>query len=1167
LLAAYPDRLRLMVTLRSDFEPQFRNTPLESFWQAGRFVVPAMSREELREVIEEPASAKVVYFESREDRGDLVDRLIDEVAGMPGSLPLLSFALSELYLKLARRYLEAQKTDMTVDRVIAWIDYDELGGVTKSLTRRADEEYEELVKIDPAYGDTIRHLMLRTIALGGELARRQVPESELKYPEPENTRVQKAIERFLSARLLVSAVDVSNKPYIEPAHDALVRGWEKLRAWKTEKEESLLLQRRLTPAAEEWEKIVNNDKEQPKGLLDKADVVLDRLERILLPVTNLVVRIPRSLRRLKPTREQQHSSGKNARFLWNANPYIDVLAEQLNTSATFFNQNETAFIQASVLRKHRNTHLWWWGTFVFVSVLSGLTFTALWNQNEAKKAQFNSLVKSSEAFSTSGEHLSAIFYAVKAGGTISNNNVWMEFTSVFASERVFLPEQRLRQQAINILQDVGSKSAQFNRWKAHSRPATAVVFNPRNSQMLASSGEDGNIKIWNQNGSIWNQNGKNHPILKGTGSQVWSLDISDDGLQLVAGQEDGNISLWRRDATGEFKPQVNSELPREDQNINKPQYGVLMVAFNKNAFKKDTKAIAAIASARADAKVSIWDEDGNWLANLEDEQNGNKSAVYAVSFSPDGSQIVTAGYDGIKTWKIGAVKDGKLAVTFSRTLYYSKEDHVPGVAFSPDGSRIVSGHSDGTVKIWKSSDGSPWNKQPKTKNKHLAGRVRAINFSSDGNKIVSSGEDGVVKVWDKDGGLLETFSGHGADVRFASFNADGSLIASVGGKDNTIQLWKQDRMLKNQTLSDFKDAVYAVDFSRDADDSWVATGDKAGEVKIWKRNITGLDSLPCLLSGAQKHQRMVQTLAFVPHSSILASADANGKIIFWDLPSKQKFSSCQPFSQSIPIGEGHQENEKIVGLAFNSDGSEMATISNHEKKGHKPVRKLVLWQRQKNRSYQQSQEPISVLDPQHPENDVKAVQFSPDNKILAIAHNNKTVMLWRKDVNGKVENKPFDTLPHESAVRRIAFSPDSSILASANMDGVIRIWRRNLQGTYQFAKAFAGHNGEISSLAFHPGGNLIASGSHDQAIKLWSLDSDQSIDLSLHKDKIFGIAFSADGKNLASIDMSEKLVYWNLSFLDLKWLLKQNCNWIKDYLQNSNYVEEKDRKLCSRISD
>ncbi|WP_232224167.1 nSTAND1 domain-containing NTPase [Mastigocladopsis repens] len=86
-VAKYSSRLRIILTLRSDFEPQLRNSALEPYWQRARFIVPAMTREELRSCIEEPASARVMYFEPH----SLVDNLIDEVAQMPGALPLLSF--------------------------------------------------------------------------------------------------------------------------------------------------------------------------------------------------------------------------------------------------------------------------------------------------------------------------------------------------------------------------------------------------------------------------------------------------------------------------------------------------------------------------------------------------------------------------------------------------------------------------------------------------------------------------------------------------------------------------------------------------------------------------------------------------------------------------------------------------------------------------------------------------------------------------------------------------------------------------------------------------------------------------------------------------------------------------------------------------------------------
>jgi hypothetical protein len=81
-----------------------KHTELKNRWQSGRFIVPAMTRGELREAIEKPAEARVMFFQPPE----LVEQLIDEVAGMPGALPLLSFTLSELYLKYLKRQQEAQ---------------------------------------------------------------------------------------------------------------------------------------------------------------------------------------------------------------------------------------------------------------------------------------------------------------------------------------------------------------------------------------------------------------------------------------------------------------------------------------------------------------------------------------------------------------------------------------------------------------------------------------------------------------------------------------------------------------------------------------------------------------------------------------------------------------------------------------------------------------------------------------------------------------------------------------------------------------------------------------------------------------------------------------------------------------------------------------------------
>jgi hypothetical protein len=274
-IARYPQQLHLVLTLRSDFEAQFRNTTLEPEWQAARFIVPAMTREELRQAVEEPASARVMYFEPHE----LVEQLIDEVANMPGALPLLSFALSELYLNYLKRQEAAKLRGETIDRAMTQVDYEQMGGVTRSLTQRAEQEYETLVQVDPAYKHTIRNVMLRMVSVGGELARRRVPLSELVYPEPENGRVQEAVKRFAEARLLTAGRDNEDQPYQEPAHDALVRGWARLLQWKQNNLANLVLQRELYPRAEQWQK--DNSKKRSLGLLWNSDPRLPQLRQLL----------------------------------------------------------------------------------------------------------------------------------------------------------------------------------------------------------------------------------------------------------------------------------------------------------------------------------------------------------------------------------------------------------------------------------------------------------------------------------------------------------------------------------------------------------------------------------------------------------------------------------------------------------------------------------------------------------------------------------------------------------------------------------------------------------------------------------------------------------------------------------------------------------------------
>jgi WD40 repeat protein len=267
-IATCPQQWRVVVTLRSDFEPRFLDSPLQAYWQAARFPVRAMNSDELRQAIEGPALKQALYFEP----DNLVGMLIDEVGQMPGALPLLSFTLSELYVKLHERWTNNPES---TDRALRIEDYEDLGGVAGALTRRATAEYEsqELNDLERA---TMRRVMLRMVTIEGSgVARRQVPESELVYPSvEENQRREKVINQLVNVRLLVKGQE-TGRTYVEPAHDFLLR-WNKLQTWIEQEKEDLALQQRLTPAANDWNK---NDREQE--YLWIRDPRLALLEKVL----------------------------------------------------------------------------------------------------------------------------------------------------------------------------------------------------------------------------------------------------------------------------------------------------------------------------------------------------------------------------------------------------------------------------------------------------------------------------------------------------------------------------------------------------------------------------------------------------------------------------------------------------------------------------------------------------------------------------------------------------------------------------------------------------------------------------------------------------------------------------------------------------------------------
>lgn len=233
------DGVTVVITLRSDFEPQPRSSAaLADLWADARILVPAFSGEEFRQSIEGPAALRALYFEPQA----LVGTLVDEVMAMPGALPMLSFALAEMYRCAQLR----RRTTGSNDRALTSEDYQSIGGVVGALHRRASALYDAGT---PAAQATIQRVFLRMIAQdGARLTRRRVSLAELEFAAPEEqARVVQVQKEFVDARLLVIDGDT-----VEPAHDTLVVAWDKLLDWLSAAGPQDLI-RSIWQAAQDWQ--------------------------------------------------------------------------------------------------------------------------------------------------------------------------------------------------------------------------------------------------------------------------------------------------------------------------------------------------------------------------------------------------------------------------------------------------------------------------------------------------------------------------------------------------------------------------------------------------------------------------------------------------------------------------------------------------------------------------------------------------------------------------------------------------------------------------------------------------------------------------------------------------------------------------------------------------
>ncbi|HAZ44590.1 MAG TPA: hypothetical protein DDW76_35955 [Cyanobacteria bacterium UBA11369] len=372
-----------------------------------------------------------------------------------------------------------------------------------------------------------------------------------------------------------------------------------------------------------------------------------------------------------------------------------------------------------------------------------------------------------------------------------------------------------------------------------------------------------------------------------------------------------------------------------------------------------------------------------------------------------------------------------------------------------------------------------------------------VTFSPDGETIVAAGKENTLNLWAKDGRLLLMLKGHKAQLSGLAISQDGQIVVSSSG-DRTVRVWNKNGTLLH-TLQGHQAAVSGVAISPNRE--FIASTSEDGTVRLWGKNGTLLKTLS---AGTVINSQV----AFTPDSQKIVAGSAKGMLNIWQV-NGQKLASVK----------AHEI--VAIGVAVSPVGDTIATASIDGT--------IKLWQLSGN-------VPRLLTTLTGHSGMVMAVAFSPDGTQLASVSEDKTVKLWQRDGTSWDRVELLRTFAgHSAIVMSINFSPDGKTLASLGTDNKVKLWKPN----NSLLKPLNGHKGVVFGLAFSPipltplgkggyGGILATSGA-DRTVKLWQI-GDEGKFLSprtlKHDGAVMGVAFSPDGKQLATANTNGTIELW-----------------------------------------